>query len=44
MAEIKAIFDKSAMSMQTLGEAMGYESTTARQAVCAAHGGLFHPR
>jgi lambda repressor-like predicted transcriptional regulator len=33
MAEIKAVFDKSGMSMQALGEKMGYESTTARQAV-----------
>jgi hypothetical protein len=33
MAKIKAVFDDSGMSMQTLGEAMGYESTTARQAV-----------
>lgn len=33
MAEIKAVFDESGMSMQSLGEAMGYKSTTARQAV-----------
>jgi transcriptional regulator with XRE-family HTH domain len=33
MAEIKAVFDNSGMSMQALGEAMGYESTTARQSV-----------
>jgi lambda repressor-like predicted transcriptional regulator len=33
MAEIKAVFAKSGMSMQKLGEAMGYEPTTARQSV-----------
>ncbi len=33
MAEIQAVFDKSGMSMQQLGEAMGYAPTTARQSV-----------
>ena len=33
MAEIQAVFDKSEMSMQELGEAMGYAPSTARQAV-----------